>query len=82
MRSGLFKLNKKNWIKALIVAVSGALFMYFAPFFTDGSGKDIFDITKVDLINAGKDALKAGASYIFASLFFNSEGKFLKKEVK
>jgi len=80
MKSSLFKLSKNSIIKAVVMTILTAFIMSLAPFFTEGSGKDLFDITTNDLISALKDGLKVGVAYIVTTLFTNNQGKFLKKD--
>lgn len=80
MKSGFLKLSKNSIIKALVMTIITGVAMSLAPFFTDGSGKDLFDITKTDLLAALKDGLKVGGVYLFTTLFTNKEGKFFKKD--
>lgn len=56
-----------------------AVIMYFAPFIT-GSEKDIFDITKLDVIAALKDGLKVAVAYLFTTFVTNNQGQFFKKD--
>jgi hypothetical protein len=82
MKSSLFKLSKNSIVKAGVMVVLTAIVMSLAPFFTEGSGKDLFDITKADLMSAIRDGLKVGVAYLVTTYFTNNKGQFLKKDEK
>lgn len=80
MKSSIFKLSKNSIIKAVVMTMATAFIMSLAPFFTEGSGKDLFDITKADILSALKDGLKVGVAYIVTTFFTNNKGQFFKKD--
>lgn len=82
LKSSFLKLKKNNIIKALVMAIGSAIVMYMIPFFTDGSGKDMFDITTSDLLQALKYGINAGVTYLVATFFTNNKGQFFKSDKK
>lgn len=71
--SGFFKLNAKDFLKGLIVAVLGAVLQVVID--TVSSGTLSFDWAAI-----GKLALSAAGIYLTKNLLTNSKDEFLTKE--
>lgn len=82
-------LSQPEWVKALLIAVVGAIFGYFAEIYNDA----VTDWTHFDFLQAAVDAFKdwraivnkiifAVLTYIGTTLPRNSLGQYFKSEPK
>lgn len=71
--SGFLKLNVKDFVKGLIIAVLAAVLQVILD--TVSQGTLTFDWAAI-----GKLALSAAGVYLTKNLFTNSKGEFLTKE--
>jgi hypothetical protein len=76
-KSKLLKLDGKDFLRGLLLAVGSACVMGLNQLLTTGAGFTRENIGAV--VTAG---ISAGLLYLSKNLFTNSEDKFLKKELK
>lgn len=71
--SGLFRLNLRDFINGLIMAVGGAVFTFLEQFVIAGS----FKLDAVNWRLVGGVAMGAAVTYLWKNLFTTPEGKTL-----
>lgn len=71
MGSGLFRLNKADFLKGLVVSIIVAILLFLKDALSAGG----IQFTLETLRNIGNIALTAGIGYILKNLFTDEEGK-------
>ena len=75
MNSPILKLNWKDWVNGLVMAVGGAILGVLEAAFSTGS----FDVFTYDWTSIGKLALSAAVIYILKKVLTAENGKVLGK---
>ena len=75
MKSEFFKLNIKDFIRGLLMAVMGSLSASVPPMFMNGTLPTTEQLKSASIIGAG-----VGIGYLLKNLLTNSSDQILKKE--